>query len=411
MSNEDRQTDENAADTVEEDASFDDVEDEVGGVGSEDPTPYVTGPETPKKPRGRGFVAWLALLVSLGALAGVAYLVLLADGDDDEIAEARDARIASLAESVRQAQESTAALDTQLGDLASRDAAMRAEMSAIERRLQESWEERLEDLGSFPGRLRNIEDTMASLQGISSGVRDTWLIAEAEYYMQIANAQLQLAGTPHLAALALRLADERVLQLADPALTDVRRALSDELAALEVMEKPDIEGMTLTLASLAGVVESLPLRQEVAVPEREAEGTDNELSGFDRAVDSLQSALSDVVSVRRADEAMQPLIAPEAQYFLRANLALQLQAARLALLRGEQAVFEQSLDDASSWLDAYYDTESAQVQSAQQTIAEIRANTTRVAPPDISGSLRLLRQFDALNDAATEEQPGAGPAQ
>ena len=38
----------------------------------------------------------------------------------------------------------------------------------------------------------------------------------------------------------------------------------------------------------------------------------------------------------RADEAMRPLIAPEAQYFLRANLALQLQAARLALLRGEE---------------------------------------------------------------------------
>ena len=91
-----------------------------------------------------------------------------------------------------------------------------------------------------------------------------------------------------------------------------------------------------------------------------------------------------------------PLIAPDAVYYLRTNLALHLQSARLALLRGEQAVFEQSLDDAAAWLRQYFDADSQQVSSALATIGEIRGGLFDIAPPDISESLRLLRQFNTL---------------
>jgi uroporphyrin-3 C-methyltransferase len=245
-----------------------------------------------------------------------------------------------------------------------------------------------------------IEGSVSSLQGISTGARDAWLLAEAEYYMQIANAQLQLAGNPHLASLALALADERLIQLANPALTDIRRALSLELRSLDVIEKPDTEGVTLTLASLAAVVDSLPLKREVALSDADEEvALDPELTGVDRALASMKSAIDSAISVRRVDETVQPLIAPESQYFLRANLALQLQAARLAVLRGEETIFRQSLNDAASWLTEYFDTDSAAVRSSLQTIAEIHDSVFSVATPDISESLRLLRQFAAFSNA------------
>jgi uroporphyrin-3 C-methyltransferase len=107
-----------------------------------------------------------------------------------------------------------------------------------------------------------------------------------------------------------------------------------------------------------------------------------------------------VVSVRRTDEAARPLIAPDAVYFLRANLALQLQAARLALLRSEQALFRQSLDDATAWLREYYDIDSTPVKGALRTIAEIRESSFDTSLPDISESLRLLRQYIAFRRAA-----------
>ena len=89
---------------------------------------------------------------------------------------------------------------------------------------------------------------------------------------------------------------------------------------------------------------------------------------------------------------------PDAEYFLRNNIALQLQAARLALLRGEQAIFEQSLDDTSALLRQYFDTDSTQVAGALDTLVEIRGSVFATTAPDISGSLDLLRQFKVLRE-------------
>ena len=211
--------------------------------------------------------------------------------------------------------------------------------------------------------------------------------------------QLQLANNPHLAALALAMADERVTVLSDPRLIEVRRAISDERAALDVMTKPDIEGATLMLGSLSRVVESLPFAGDTP-DEVEESAYDPEQSGASRAWDDFTGALSGLVRVTPPDAADLSIVSPDARNLLRNQIALQLQSARLALLRGEQAIFEQSLDDTSAILNNYFDTGSTQVESAQQTIAEIRSNVFATETPDISGSLRLLRQYRTLSESA-----------
>ena len=339
-------------------------------------------------------------------ISGVFAIAVVAINFMEDRAAAGDAaedsaEVRALSTSLGATQDALTSLEQSISALNEFDAERKAQVDSIDKQLTE----RLRQLEALPGRLASIEATMASIQGISTGARDAWLLAEAEYYMQIANAQLQLANNPELASLALTHADDRILQLADPRMTNIRQALSNELRALEAVATPDTAGITLTLASLASAVDALPLRQEVVVRENQASDIDPELSGMDRAMASLKNAVGGVVSVRRADEAMQPLIAPEAQYFLRANLALQLQAARLALLRGEEGIFRQSLNDADSWLDEYYDPGSTAVQSARETIAEIRDSVFSVAMPDISRSLRLLRQFNLLAEADQTDEP------
>ncbi len=374
------------------------TEDIVSEAAPEKDAVFATEPAIKQSWSRGGAVAWLALLLSSVAL--VAFAVEFLSGDSaDGANEQSAAEIAALTASIRATRDSLSTLEQSVSALSRLDGTRSAEMAALQRNY-----ERLRQLEALPGRVSSIEGSVSSLQGVSTGARDAWLLAEAEYYMQIANAQLQLAGNPHLAMLALTLADERVLQLADPGLVEVRRALSNELRALEAMEKPDTEGITLTLASLASSVDSLPLHQEIVIEPPTDTAIDPELTGMDRAMASLKGAFGKVVTVRRADEALQPLIAPEAQYFLRANLALQLQAARLAILRNEENIFGQSLDDASTWLLEYYDTSNAAVQSAQQTISDIRGSVFSVAVPDISESLRLLRQFNTFSRIAAEPQ-------
>lgn len=350
-------------------------------------------PEAPRTKSSRGslLLALLALLLALAALAGVAWQ-LLADATPDALATRNEAALLRLERelqdsnnSLRQSEQALAALRSSLG-------AGNDEVSALQRTLNE----RLRPLEAVPGRLSNLESSMAALQGISSGLRDTWLLSEAEYYLQIANAQIQLAGNVSLAQIALQLADERLVSLANPGLTDVRRALADELRQLDALGAADTEGAALMLSSLAGAIDSLTLKTDIVQPNFDGPGIDPNLTGVARAWASLKSSLSNVISVRRSDQPVTPLLPPDAAYFLRSNLTLQLQAARLALLRGEQTLFRQSLDDAGRWLEEYYDVGSLPVKSALDTIKELRSTAFRPNPPDISGSLALLRQYISL---------------
>ncbi len=340
-------------------------------------------------------VAWLALFLSLLTLAAVGYMIV-EDRRTRALEEASSQSIERLAGRVEESRDSLSGLDESLEDLVSSDEALASRVAGLE----DEQERRAEILESMPGRMSNLENSVAALQGASAGARDTWLLAEAEYYMQIANAQLQLGNNPRLAMLALEMADERVVQMANPALTDVRRALADELAALEAMEKPDLQGATLTLASLARVVDSLPLRAAGSTVADSESTSDEEQGAAGRAWASVKDAMSGLVKVTPPDEETRALLTPDAAHLIRSNLALQLQAARLALLRGEQAIFEQSLEDAEALLEQYFDGGSAQVASAQDTIAEIRDSMVAVTAPDISESLRLIRQFRVLSENA-----------
>jgi uroporphyrin-3 C-methyltransferase len=364
-------------------------------VEAEAEAPETEPAEAVRRKRGRSgnSVAWLAFLAALIALAAAGYTAWQdwQDASDTSV----DDQVARLDSRITSTTQSVSGLETQVAELEARDPGVDAAIDRLRREL----DERIRLLSSLPARISTLEGSVASLAGVSEGARDAWILAESEYYMQIANAQLQLANNPHLASLALRMADERIVQLANPALTDVRRAISDELATLDVMEKPDIEGATLTLASLARVVDSLPIASGADADE-EAPEADPEQSGASRAWSSVKNAMSGLVKVTPPEQAKLVQLSPDAEFFLRNNIALQLQSARLALLRGEQAIFEQTLDDTSALLNEYFDTDSASVTGALETIAEVRGHVFTTATPDISESLRLLRQFRTLNENA-----------
>ena len=359
-----------------------------------------TAPESqPVRKSSGGGVAWLALLVSVVALLAVAYTIyedwrtqqnLALDSGNIE------ASLSQLSGRIDTTSSAVAGTSAELDALAQADANVSGKIDLLERDISE----RLRLLDSLPVRISSTEAALASLQGVSAGARDTWLLGEAEYYMQLANAQLQLAGNPELAVLALSMADERIAQLADPALTNVRIAIADEIAALSGMLTPDIAGITLQLASLARVIETLPLRPIDRIEDEASAVADDTTSRLDRAWNSVKSATSDLIKHRTTDEAVMPLISPQAEYFLRTNLTLQMQTARLALLRGEQEVYEESLQDAVDWLQRYFDANSNQVSAALASLNDLRGGMFAAEAPDISDSLRLLRQYNSVAESA-----------
>jgi uroporphyrin-III C-methyltransferase len=365
-------------------------------------------PEAPSDRAGKGrsgattSIAWLALFLGLASVAGVGWLAV-DDWRADREAGAGEAAIGALRRDMEDTLETTretlAALEARVETLLVSTRKTGAAIEPLEVAVDEV-ESQLETLESIAPRLARLERSLADLQGISVDARSRFLLAEAEYYMQIANAQLQLAGNAELALQALRQADDRIAELDEPALTEVRAALADEMAALETLEKPDIAGVTLTLGSLAQVVDSLPLREQNTAEADDPQVPDEEAGAVSRALASIKNAFSGAFDYTPPSDPDRPLLTPGSEPLIRGNLALQLQAARLALLRGEQDLFRQSLDDAESWIATYFDTSTSPVESARATIREIREEYRRIAKPDIAESLRLLRQYQALAESA-----------
>lgn len=361
-------------------------------------------------------IAALGAVIWLGRTPpapGVADATLTAGIEElEQTSAANDAALQDLRARLDPLRQTVATIEERIAQLAAEDGVIAADLDALERRFSQQ----IDLIESIPARVASVERSVSTLRGISTGAQDAWLLAQAEYFLQVANAELELSRNPSIAEKALEMADERLLSVGDPGLTDVRRELSAGLRALEALDLPDIAGTTVTLASLSRVVDTLPIRRQLLTKrpeEGDATGPTDEdsASGTARAMATLKDAFSGILSVRRTDEEAQPLMAPEAVYFLRANLALQLQAARLALLTGEQPLFEQSLDDAAAWLREYYDTGSTPVRGALQTIDEIRDTAIVGELPDISESLRLLRQYIAFRDAGNTSESGNEPQQ
>ena len=72
-------------------------------------------------------------------------------------------------------------------------------------------------VGELGERLQRAEQALDSLPGVNQRSRADWLKTEALYYLRIANAQALLTQDPDIAASALQLADEKLLQAGDPA--------------------------------------------------------------------------------------------------------------------------------------------------------------------------------------------------
>ncbi len=212
------------------------------------------------------------------------------------------------------------------------------------------------------------------------------LVAEVEFLLRIAEHQAAIGHDADGAMAALKAADNRLAESGDPALAEVRRALAEEMQVLSraAAVDPAIAGNTLT--RVAGAIRALPI--DDGMPERYVVTESGERiapkpwedwRGF---VDVAWSDLKSLVTIRRGGEAKLPLAAPDQAFFLRQNLLLKIDLARLALLQGEVTPYRDSLLEAKAWLDRYFDTTLPQVAAVVADIdALVEQPVTNQLPP------------------------------
>ena len=325
-------------------------------------------------------------LVALGAAVAVAGYVWV------EQRSGIGQRVTELRDDVSVKSSELAALNARLDELATGRRRLNDDMDQLRERMTRE----TESLGQLPERISQIEQNVERFAGAGDKVRAAWLLAETEHYMRIANAQLGLAGDVDVAQTALGLADDSLRELNDPRLTPVRRLLADEIGGLKAVPRPDTEGIVLTLGSLADSLDTLPLKSSAreafrATPDKPAEP----LTGFDRALAASRSALASLVSVRHVDDPVSPLLSEAEQSVLIRSLDLELQLARLAIMRGDAGMYRRSVEAAGERLREHFDLTSPDVQAAVESLTGLSEAKLPEELPDISRSLAALLRLSA----------------
>ncbi len=249
------------------------------------------------------------------------------------------------------------------------------------------------DVDKLTQRLSEAERNMSALRGISDSSRNTLLLAEARYFLELATNRLRLETDPVSAAAALEAASQRLAATADPAYNPVLALIQEESESLDAVVVPDIGDITASLSEVSILIDGLPLRGNVPDGTTDERAALDDETGLDRAMSAVGNAFKDMFRVRRIDEQVMPLMTPDQEYFLRQNLLLKIEAARLAAHRRDAGNFESSLSESIGWIESYFDKNDPDVSGALATLTELSTLELNPELPAISGSLTLLERI------------------
>lgn len=323
-------------------------------------------PATRKPSRTGSALGIIAIVVAVG-LAGGLYL------HGHQTAMAQKNEIAALKSQLNQA----------IGKLDNRESQAQLD------KLSQGQQQLQQDLQNMQQRVLDLNDRQPN----------DWLLAEAEYLVRIAGRKLWLEHDLLSAITMLANADDRLKALNDPSLLTLRQSLAEDLSKLKAMPRIDREGLTLKLAALADQIDLLPL-SAVTMPQAKEQEDKDVSTNMDDWQSNLkknwQNFTENFVTVRRRDGAVEALLAPQQEIYLRENLKTKLLQAQLAVYREQQALYQDSLDKASRWVEQYFEENNSATRFMKTELEKLRDEQIQVSYPEQFKSQTLLEQ--SLND-------------
>lgn len=250
------------------------------------------------------------------------------------------------------------------------------------------------------GRFERLDSQLArqrsqleEFQQVSAGDRDSWLLAETNYLLRLANQRLVMTGDTASAEALLRSADGVLRELDDPSLHGVREAIAEDLAAVRAVPKLDRQGAYLRLAALIDRIDSLEvfdtpsLPAGDAPPKAEGDWQSRLRQGYERAL----AKLSDYVVVRRRDEPVEVLMDPQWERLVRQNLRMLLEQAQVALLSGNGRLYRESVERAAGWVREFEASDPDGATAMVSELEDLAGERVSVDVPDATDSLAAMQ--------------------
>jgi uroporphyrin-3 C-methyltransferase len=280
----------------------------------------------------------------------------------------------------------------------------------------ESVTKQIDALNNEIDQLRTQSDTLADsitglYQQLPAGNED-WALSEIEYLLIIATHRIMLERDVDTALAAMEAAELRLRDLNNPDLIPVREQFVADINKLKAVNQVDVTGLSIYLADIIDRANSLPLKKvipETGIDEAARDGAGDQEHGspvWRNFLSSVWQELKSLVVIKRSGETRQALLLPDQEYFLYQNLRLELENARLSVLRRDTQNLHTSVNLLVSWLEDYFNSSDASVANVIETLQKMSTLELKPELPDINSSLETLRAYLRMNRTGDGEFPG-----
>ncbi len=360
-------------------------------------------PETTEKKHGsnKTSLALSAIAIAIALAAGIGLYGLVKKQATDQTA-ARDALVTQVTALQQAQQTQKAELDAVIKQQAAQLADANRQQAELTKQLDE------------------MQQKVATISGTDA---KTWLLAQADFLVKLAGRKLWSDQDVTTAAALLKSADASLGDMNDPSLITARRALTQDIASLGTVSQVDYDGIILKVNQLSNQIDNLRLadnNDDDSPMDSDSSELSSSLSEWRINLQkSWQNFMDSFITVRRRDETTVPLLAPNQDVYLRENLRSRLLVAAQAVPRHQEETYKQALDNVSTWVRAYYDTDDATTTAFLEDVDKLSQQNITMNVPDKLASqpiLEKLMQTRVRNllaqpgVAAEQEAPASAPA-
>ncbi|WP_336997064.1 uroporphyrinogen-III C-methyltransferase [Leclercia sp. M50] len=269
---------------------------------------------------------------------------------------------------------------------------------------------------------KQLDEMQQKVAAISGTDAKTWLLAQADFLVKLAGRKLWSDQDVTTAAALLKSADASLGDMNDPSLITARRALTADIASLSTVSQVDYDGIILKVNQLSNQIDNLRLadnNDDDSPMDSDSSELSSSLSEWRINLQkSWQNFMDSFITVRRRDETAVPLLAPNQDVYLRENLRSRLLVAAQAVPRHQEETYKQALDNVSTWVRAYYDTDDATTTAFLEEVDKLSQQNITMNVPDKLESQPILeklmqtrvRNLLAQPGEAAEQSPAPAPA-
>ncbi|QBX81903.1 uroporphyrinogen-III C-methyltransferase [Citrobacter tructae] len=304
------------------------------------------------------------------------------------------------------------ALANQLTALQKAQDSQKSELESIIKQQATQLDEASRQQAALVKQLDEVQQRVATISGSDA---KTWLLAQADFLVKLAGRKLWSDQDVTTAAALLKSADASLADMNDPSLITARRAITDDIASLSAVSQVDYDGIILKVNQLSNQIDNLRLADN----DTDDSPMDSDSSELSSSISewrvnlqkSWQNFMDSFITIRRRDETAVPLLAPNQDVYLRENIRSRLLVAAQAVPRHQEETYRQALENVSTWVRAYYDTDDATTKAFLDEVDQLSQQSISMNVPDTLQSQAILEKLMQTRVRNLLAQPTTSPAE